>query len=151
MLLLNDYYDVPLRYTFGLPLIAFAAACTKLPLVGRYVHQGISRVCTQGPSEGAAASIKGFTAVTVFGTAADGATSRVTMRCDADPGVALTALLACESAALLASDARAGLPKRYGFLTPAMAFGDAIIAPLKKAGVVWREELSSPVGGKAKL
>ena len=128
-----------LVYAVVAPLILTLSLMTKVPCLGTRVHSFASRALTQSPSTGKASAIGGRTTVVVYGVAANGATSRVAMRAKADPGVELTALLSCEAALLLA-DAE-DLAPRYGFQTPASAFGDSIIAPLLAAGVKWEEKV----------
>ena len=131
-------------YAVVVPVILTLALLSKVPVLGPCVHSFASRTLTQSPSTGKANAIGGHTTVVVYGVAASGATSRVAMRAKADPGVQLTALLSCEAAVLLA-DAK-GLAPRYGFQTPASAFGDAIIAPIVAAGIKWEESVD---GAKA--
>ncbi|MGH8453804.1 MAG: saccharopine dehydrogenase family protein [Nevskiales bacterium] len=82
----------------------------------------------QGPS--AEERAKGWFRVRFIGSGGD---ERVTVDVSGgDPGYGDTAKMLAESALCLALDS---LPERSGFLTPAVAMGDALIARLQKAGM----------------
>ncbi|MCU0937596.1 MAG: saccharopine dehydrogenase NADP-binding domain-containing protein [Burkholderiaceae bacterium] len=79
---------------------------------------------------------RGWFEAVLIGRAADGRTMRAQIAFRGDPGNRATLRLLCESGLLLAGDP-AGLPggtARGGVLTPATAFGEALVPPLRAAG-----------------
>ena len=105
--------------------LAFRFPLTRR-LLGRLVKPGT------GPSEQQMNA--GSLTVTLQGRDPDGATARVRIRADGDPGNRVTVICACESALALALD-RDALPASRGVLTPSVAFGARIVERLRAAGV----------------
>jgi short subunit dehydrogenase-like uncharacterized protein len=87
-----------------------------------------------GPSESLMA--RGWFKVELIGRSRDGRSARAVIAFSGDPGNRATVRLLCESGLLLASDAGAlpGGAARGGVLTPATAFGDALVPRLRGAG-----------------
>jgi short subunit dehydrogenase-like uncharacterized protein len=79
---------------------------------------------------------RGWFEVELVGRCPDGGTARVRIRFGGDPGNRATVRLLCESGLLLAGDLGAlrGGTTRGGVLTPATAFGDALVPRLRAAG-----------------
>ena len=85
----------------------------------------------EGPS--AEARARGYFRTTLVGRV-DGVDAPVVVHiaCDLDPGYGATALMLREAALSLASD---DLARGGGVLTPAAAFGDRLVARLRRAGI----------------
>lgn len=79
---------------------------------------------------------RGWFKTELVGRGADGRTARAQIAFSGDPGNRATLRLLCESGLLLARDAAAlpGGAGRGGVLTPATAFGDALVPRLRAAG-----------------
>jgi short subunit dehydrogenase-like uncharacterized protein len=104
----------------------FAAAQIK-PL-----RERVLKLRNPGEGPGAEERAKGWFRVRFIGRG--GGRRVVTEVRGGDPGYGDTAKMLAESALCLALDP---LPERNGFLTPAVAMGDALIARLQKAGITF--------------
>jgi short subunit dehydrogenase-like uncharacterized protein len=105
----------------------------------RLVERGLPR-----PGEGPSGEhrARGFFRSTLAGRI-DGVAEPVVLRIasDLDPGYEATALMLREAALSLALD---DLPPGGGVLTPAVAFGDGLVARLQRAGMRFEVEPDAP-------
>jgi short subunit dehydrogenase-like uncharacterized protein len=77
--------------------------------------------------------------IAIDGTGDDGSTARVLVSADRDPGYGATSIMLGQSALCLAQDT---LPERAGFLTPATAMGDVLLARMRASNI--RFEVDAP-------
>lgn len=140
--------DAPLRYQeyqrFSGPLTgAQAAAMTGAATLfnlgaalrpTRALLQRLVPAPGSGPSE--LMMERGWFEVELIGRGRRGERARALIAFRGDPGNRATLRLLCESGLLLASDPAAlpGGTARGGVLTPATALGEALVAPLQRAG-----------------
>ena len=68
------------------------------------------------------------------------------MRGGGDPGYSDTAKILAEAGVLLASDGGSGPVRRGGVLTPAVAFGDAVLRGLEPHGITYTVDGDEPKG-----
>ena len=68
------------------------------------------------------------------------------MRGGGDPGYSDTAKILAEAGVLLASDGGSGPVRRGGVLTPAVAFGDAVLRGLEPHGITYTVDGAEPKG-----
>jgi len=109
----------------------------------RFVERRLPR-----PGEGPSAEdrARGFFRTALAGRI-DGVAGPVVLRiaCDLDPGYGATALMLREAALSLALD---DLPPGGGVVTPAVAFGDGLVARLQRAGMRFEVEPDAPEYGQ---
>jgi short subunit dehydrogenase-like uncharacterized protein len=77
--------------------------------------------------------------IAIDGTGDDGSSARVLVSADRDPGYGATSIMLGQAALCLAQDK---LPERSGFLTPATAMGELLLARMRAANI--RFELEAP-------
>lgn len=82
--------------------------------------------------------------VEVIGRAADARRHVATVAADSDPGYGATSLMLAESALLAALGDPSELPDRAGVLTPATAFGTALVERLRTAGMTLEAHAVDP-------
>lgn len=145
-------YDAPYGSAFGygealkmggrwnpVPAMAMAAGIQAFEVLGtigavRNVLRLLGPASGAGPSQTAIEN--GFYRLEVIGTGENGRRVKVTIADQRDPGNRATVQFVCEAALALAINPAAlpGGESRAGFLTPATAFGDVLVARLIRGG-----------------
>ncbi|MEC7946815.1 MAG: saccharopine dehydrogenase NADP-binding domain-containing protein [Myxococcota bacterium] len=118
------------------------AAMSAVPLMARSSFlRGIAMRLGPDPGEGPSESDMdgGWFTTSFIGIGDGGARVRGFVKAEGDPGNRCTVEMLCTSALVLLQD-RERLPPGGGVLTPAVAFGDLLLARLQRRGMVWEIE-----------